>query len=40
MNKTYNEHLNGSKPARSTVQVAALPLGAKIEIELVAEVVN
>ncbi|MDR1290305.1 MAG: RidA family protein, partial [Planctomycetaceae bacterium] len=36
MNKTYNDYLNGSKPARSTVQVAALPLGAKIEIELVA----
>ncbi|MDR2762078.1 MAG: RidA family protein [Planctomycetaceae bacterium] len=38
MNKTYAEHLNDSKPARSTVQVAALPLGAKIEIELIAEI--
>jgi 2-iminobutanoate/2-iminopropanoate deaminase len=38
MNKTYAEHLNEAKPARSTVQVAALPLGAKIEIELVAKI--
>jgi 2-iminobutanoate/2-iminopropanoate deaminase len=38
MNKAYESHLNGAKPARSTVQVAALPLGAKIEIELVAEI--
>ncbi|MDR2642738.1 MAG: RidA family protein [Planctomycetaceae bacterium] len=38
MNKTYNDYLNGAKPARSTVQVAALPLGAKVEIELVAEI--
>ena len=28
----------GAKPARSTVQVAALPKGAHVEIELVAEV--
>jgi len=38
MNRIYEQHLNGTKPARSTVQVAALPRGAKIEIELVAEV--
>ncbi|MDR2169520.1 MAG: RidA family protein [Planctomycetaceae bacterium] len=38
MNKTYSDYLNGAKPARSTVQVAALPLGAKVEIELVAEI--
>ncbi|MDR1485150.1 MAG: RidA family protein [Planctomycetaceae bacterium] len=38
MNKTYAGYLNGAKPARSTVQVAALPLGAKVEIELVAEI--
>ena len=37
-NKVYEQHLHGSKPARSTVQVAALPKGAKIEIELIAEV--
>lgn len=38
MNKIYAEHLGDAKPARSTVQVAALPKGAKVEIELVAEV--
>ncbi|MDR1924887.1 MAG: RidA family protein [Planctomycetaceae bacterium] len=40
MNKIYSDFLNDAKPARSTVQVAALPLGAKIEIELVAELPN
>ena len=38
MNRIYEKHLGGAKPARSTVQVAALPRGAKVEIELVAEV--
>ena len=37
MNTVYEEHLGDARPARSTVQVAALPRGAKIEIELVAE---
>jgi 2-iminobutanoate/2-iminopropanoate deaminase len=37
-NATYEKILGGAKPARSTVQVAALPRGAKVEIELVAEV--
>jgi 2-iminobutanoate/2-iminopropanoate deaminase len=37
-NATYERHLGGAKPARSTVQVAALPRGARVEIELVAEV--
>jgi len=37
-NAVYEKHLGGAKPARSTVQVAALPKGAKVEIELVAEV--
>jgi len=37
-NAVYEKHLAGAKPARSTVQVAALPRGAKVEIELVAEV--
>lgn len=35
-NALYEQHLAGAKPARSTVQVAALPRGAKVEIELVA----
>lgn len=37
-NAVYERRLGGAKPARSTVQVAALPRGAKVEIELVAEV--
>ena len=38
MNTIYEQHLGDARPARSTVQVAALPRGAKIEIELIAEV--
>ena len=37
-NAVYGQHLGEAKPARSTVQVSALPKGAKVEIELVAEV--
>ena len=37
-NAVYEQALGGAKPARSTVQVAALPRGAKVEIELIAEV--
>lgn len=37
-NATYERVLGHAKPARSTVQVAALPRGAKVEIELIAEV--
>ena len=36
-NTVYEQALGSAKPARSTVQVAALPRGAKVEIELVAE---
>jgi 2-iminobutanoate/2-iminopropanoate deaminase len=36
-NVVYEQRLGGAKPARSTVQVAALPRGAKVEIELIAE---
>ncbi|MDR3232466.1 MAG: RidA family protein [Planctomycetaceae bacterium] len=38
MNAVYEKHLGGAKPARSTVQAAALPKGAEVEIEIVAEV--
>ena len=38
MNAVYEEHLGDARPARSTVQVAALPRGAKVELDLVAEV--
>ena len=37
MNAVYEKYLGETKPARSTVQVAALPRGAKVEIELIAE---
>ena len=37
-NAVYERVLGMAKPARSTVQVAGLPRGAKVEIELVAEV--
>lgn len=36
MNAVYAEHFNGDYPARSTVQVAALPKNAAVEIEVVA----
>jgi 2-iminobutanoate/2-iminopropanoate deaminase len=37
-NAVYEKHLGDAKPARSTVQVAALPRAAKVEIELIAEI--
>ena len=36
VNAVYEKALGGSRPARSTVQVAALPRGAEIEIEMIA----
>ncbi len=36
VNQAYNEYVADAKPARSTFQVAALPLGAAIEIEVIA----
>jgi 2-iminobutanoate/2-iminopropanoate deaminase len=36
MNGVYAEFFGGHKPARSTIQVAALPKGARVEIEAVA----
>lgn len=36
MNATYAQAFGGHTPARATVQVAALPRGAKVEIECVA----
>jgi 2-iminobutanoate/2-iminopropanoate deaminase len=36
MNEAYAEYLGDARPARSTVGVAALPLGAMVEIDLVA----
>ena len=37
-NAVYERMLGAAKPARSTVQVAALPKGGKVEIELIAEI--
>ncbi len=37
MNEVYATYFKGTPPARSTVQVAALPLGALVEIEVVAQ---
>jgi 2-iminobutanoate/2-iminopropanoate deaminase len=36
INQVYGSFFAGDPPARSTVQVAALPLGARVEIEVVA----
>ena len=36
VNRIYGEHLNAPYPARATVQVSALPRGARIEIDTVA----
>ena len=36
LNQVYGSYFAGNPPARSTVEVAALPLGAKVEIEVVA----
>jgi 2-iminobutanoate/2-iminopropanoate deaminase len=37
MNAVYGEHFSKPEPARTTVAVAALPGGAMVEIEMVAE---
>jgi 2-iminobutanoate/2-iminopropanoate deaminase len=36
MNEVYGRYFDNKPPARSAVQVAALPLGAQVEIEAVA----
>jgi 2-iminobutanoate/2-iminopropanoate deaminase len=36
MNEVYSTYFTGTRPARSTVQVARLPLGALVEIEVIA----
>ena len=36
MNGVYARHVGETPPARSTVQVAALPSGARVEIEAIA----
>jgi 2-iminobutanoate/2-iminopropanoate deaminase len=36
MNEVYARRFAGTPPARSTVQVAALPRGSRVEVEIVA----
>lgn len=36
VNQVYGARFNASKPARATVQVAALPLGSRVEIDAIA----
>jgi 2-iminobutanoate/2-iminopropanoate deaminase len=36
MNEVYAKYFTGDFPARSTIQVAALPKGANVEIEIIA----
>jgi 2-iminobutanoate/2-iminopropanoate deaminase len=36
MNEIYAKHFTADFPARSTIQVAALPKGANVEIEVIA----
>ena len=38
VNKIYESYFDGDYPARSCVQVAALPLGGLVEIECVAKI--
>jgi 2-iminobutanoate/2-iminopropanoate deaminase len=36
VNEVYEAKMGGAKPARSTIQVAALPRGSQVEIEMIA----
>lgn len=36
VNEVYGKHFSGPPPARSTVQVSALPKGARVEIDAIA----
>ena len=36
VNRIYDEHFDPPYPSRSTIQVAALPRGARVEIEVIA----
>jgi 2-iminobutanoate/2-iminopropanoate deaminase len=38
MNEVYSKYFTSDFPARSTIQVAALPKGATVEIEVVAHI--
>jgi 2-iminobutanoate/2-iminopropanoate deaminase len=36
MNSVYAKHVGDTPPARSTVEISALPSGARVEIEAIA----
>ena len=36
-NEVYARYMGSNRPARSTIQVAALPAGAQVEVEVIAE---
>jgi 2-iminobutanoate/2-iminopropanoate deaminase len=38
VNEVYGSYFSGSPPARATIQVAALPRGAQVEIDAIATV--
>jgi 2-iminobutanoate/2-iminopropanoate deaminase len=38
VNETYGKRFTAAPPARSTVEVAALPKGARVEIDMIARV--
>ena len=38
MNEVYARHVGDRPPARATIEISALPAGAKVEIEAIAEV--
>ncbi|HXT47055.1 MAG TPA: Rid family hydrolase, partial [Gemmatimonadaceae bacterium] len=38
VNEIYGKHFGTARPARSTVQVEALPRGGLIEIDLIAQI--
>ena len=40
VNDVYGEYVGESPPARATVQGAALPRGARVEVELIARLVD
>lgn len=40
VNDVYESYFGKQRPARSTIQVAALPLGARIEIEVIATIAD
>lgn len=40
INQVYGSYFPSAPPARSTVQVAALPLGASVEIEVIARLAS